>query len=153
MERRAGQIFTASFRLQAEQWRAFGALGLVVFAAGAVAALGQSIVLDLVFRGDITSDADESSALAVPLAFLAGAVVTVPVLAIVRTASVALVHELARDRRPTFRAAMRGALKPPSGTVAALLLQFVATLGAVIHLFAPVALWLVARWAIATPEA
>lgn len=153
IERRAGQIFTASFRLQAEQWRAFGALGLVVFAGGVVAALGQSIVLDLVFRGDITSDADESSALAVPLAILAGAIVTVPVAAIVRTASVALVHELARHRRPTFRAALHGALKPPSGTYAALLLQLVATIGSVVHLFAPIALWLVARWAIATPEA
>ena len=152
-ERRAGQLFTTAFRLQAQHPTTYLVLGAVVLAGGLVAALAQEALLDLTFLGGISSEADESDAWVVPLAVLAGAVVTIPAAAIARAGAAAVVRDVARDRAVGPRTALLGAVRPPHGTLAALVVQGVATLTAVVHLFLPVAVWLVARWGVATPEA
>jgi hypothetical protein len=151
--RRAGQLFTAAFRLQRRHPAVYGALGLVVLGGGALASLVQGVVLDLSVLGHYSSLADEETSWSVPVVLLAGAVVTLPVAAFVRTAAAAVVREIGGDRRPTFAGVSRAALSPPGGLLAATVLLALVSLGTVVHLLLPVVVWLVARWGVATPEA
>ncbi len=153
VERRAGQLLTSAVRVLGEHPRVFGGLGLVVLAGGAAAVVVQNLVLDLTLLGHVSDTADETTAWAVPLALLAGALVTVPVAAFARAASAVVVHDLADGRRPSFRAAARGALRPPNGTVTAVVMQLIAGAASSPTILFPFAIWLIARWGIATPEA
>ena len=153
VERRAGQLLTAAVRLLGEHPRVFGALGLVVLVGGALAVVVQQVVLDFTLLGHISDTADETTAWAVPVALLAGALVTVPVAGFARAAAAAVVNDLAVGRSPSFRGATRGALRPANGTITAIVMQFVAGAASSPTILFPLALWLIARWGIATPEA
>jgi hypothetical protein len=153
VERRAGQLLTAAARLLGENARPFGALALVVLGGGAVAVVVQDLVLDHTLLGHLSDTADETTAWAVPVALLAGALVTVPVAAFTRAAAAVVVQDLAAGRRPSFRAASRGALRPPNGTLTAVVVHVIASVGFGPTVLLPVSVWLVARWGIAAPVA
>ena len=149
--RRAGQMFVAALRLQRRYAGLYVRLGLVVFGGGALAAVVQAVVLGFTPIGDVSSLSDESAQWAVPLALLAGAVVSIPVMAWVRASGAAVVHQLAERREPSFSSSTRQALSPSGGLLSAIVLHLVATIGAALPVLLPLTLWLLAKWAVATP--
>ena len=72
-------------------------------------------------------------------------------MALVRASAAAVVHELAADREPSFTGATRRAVSPPGGLLAAILLHVVTTFGTAVPVLLPLVLWLLAKWAVATP--
>lgn len=152
-ERRAGQLFTAALVLQRRHIGTYARLGLVVLVGGLGAVALERIVLALTRLGDVAETAGASSGWSVPVALLAGSLVTLPVLAFTRAASTGVVADLAEGRDPSFRSAARWALEPAGGFLTALFMLLLLGAGLAVLLLFPVVVWLLARWAVATPSA
>ncbi|MPY94253.1 MAG: hypothetical protein GEV08_14680 [Acidimicrobiia bacterium] len=149
--RRAGQILHSSVRLVARHPRLAGGLGVVLLVGGALATVLQVVVLELTPAENLADVIDHESALGVPLAHVAGALVSVPAACLVAVALVFAVRDLERGDDPRAGPALRRALRPPSGLLTALLLVALLIVSTSTLVLLPVCLWLVARWALAAP--
>jgi hypothetical protein len=151
--RRAGQLFVASFRLQRSLAPTYGRLAAVVLVVGVIAALVQSAVLAFAPAGDLSDLVDETAAWVLPVALFAGATITVPLTAFVRSVVAAIVDALATDREVSFGEAVHAVRTRRGGFLVSLVLQIGSSLVAVVPPLALPALYVFTRWAVATPVA
>jgi len=152
-ERRAGQVVTGSFGLLVRQasglWPIVIGVGLT--SAGALAL--QRLALHRRPSGDVTDvNGVTSNALAV-VAVILVAFAVAPIMSLFLAATCRVVEDVARDRAPRPWVAIALAVKRPSGALVQLVLYLVVTLLASSLVLLPVALVLIAFWAVAMPAA
>jgi hypothetical protein len=152
-ERRAGQIVSASFGLLFRNPRPLGPIVLVVGLATAGALGLQRLALRSRPTGDLTDvNGLTDSPLAIVLIILVSLALA-PVVALALSATSRLVEGLARGHRVSGWSAMALAIRRPSGALVQLLLFVIVTLLASSLVGLPVALLLIALWAVAMPAA
>ena len=152
-ERRAGQVVSASFGLLFRHLGVLWPIVVVVGLANAGALALQRLVLHNRPSGDIT---DVNGLADTPLALLAALLVSfalAPLVAIAQAATSRVVDGIAHDHRISGWAAIALAVRRPSGAVVQLVLLMVVTILASSLLGLPVALLLIAFWAVAMPAA
>jgi hypothetical protein len=97
--REAGQLFLAAARLQRHRPRPYLTLAAVVLLGGIASMAIAHLVLGLSGLGEAADLAGDGGAFAVPVALLAGLLVTVPVVAFVLTGAAVIVARQASDRQ------------------------------------------------------
>ncbi len=152
-ERRAGQVVTASFAMLGRNWRALWPLVVTIGLANAGALALQRLALHRRPTGDLTdvnglADDPVAAALAI-LVSLALA----PVIAVGLAATARVVDDLARGRTPRPWQAIAWCVRHPAGALAQLILLLVVTAMASSLVLVPLALWLIALFAVAMPAA
>ena len=152
-ERRAGQVVSASFGILFHSARALAPIMLTVGLATAGALALQRLALHRRPTGDLTDvNGLGDSGWAILLALLA-AFALAPVVSVALAATCRIVEDLARRRRPHAWRAIGLAVRHPSGAIVQLVLFFVVTLLASSLFALPIALVLIAFWAVAMPAA
>lgn len=152
-ERRAGQVVSASFSLLFRHPRLLGPIALVVGLATAGALGLQRLALRTRPTGDLTDvQGLTDSPVAIALAVLVSLTLA-PVVAVALAATSRVVEGLARDHRVSGWSAIALAVRSPSGAVVQLLLFVVVTIFASSLVGLPIALALIAFWAVAMPAA
>ena len=152
-ERRAGQVVSASFGLLFRRLDVLWPIVVVVGLANAGALALQRLVLHNRPSDDIT---DVNGLADTPLALLAALLVSfalAPLVAIAQAATSRVVDGIAHDHRISGWAAIALAVRRPAGAVVQFVLLLVVTILASSLLGLPVALLLIAFWAVAMPAA
>jgi hypothetical protein len=152
-ERRAGQVVSASFGLLFRRLDVLWPIVVVVGLANAGALALQRLVLHNRPSDDIT---DVNGLADTPLTLLAALLVSLalaPLVAIAQAATSRVIDGIAHDHRISGWAAIALAVRRPAGAVAQFVLLLVVTILASSLLGLPVALLLIAFWAVAMPAA
>jgi hypothetical protein len=152
-ERRAGQMATAAFGFLRRHPLALVWPILLALVTAVVALLAQRFFIQPNQNGDLGHlDALAHPVLGIGLSMLVS-IALLPFTAAALTSTVRLVNDVARGERPHGLAAIRESFAKPSG-LWVLICGYLAIMllaGTVIGL--PIALWLLARWAVSMPAA
>ena len=173
--RHAGQILLTALRFQWRSPRTFIGLAAFILIGGVVAGVVRRLVLAVSPLGGLAELTGESGAWVTPVALVAGAVITLPVAAVARVAACVLVEARSLEAQtleaPTLEAQtlearrlgelpterlsvlLGSSLRRPAAILNALLLPVMLAVGSAILVTLPVMLWLLSRWALATPLA
>ena len=147
--RRAGQHLGAAIRLVRTHLRIFAPIGLLFPVAGLVAAGLQWLLQRYTEVGDGLELAGAGSLWGSAVALLIGMTLITPITSIVYVAVAAAIRDLADDDVAPSPARSFGAVRDhPRGVVAELLTRGLTNALLVSVVFSPVALWLLARWAV-----
>ncbi|MEN9506884.1 MAG: hypothetical protein RI958_2810 [Actinomycetota bacterium] len=153
VRRRAGQMLTSAFTVVRSRYRLFVPIGALLIVGGLAAVALQGLLLSTTEVGDVADVADRRSIWGAVVALLIGSVTTVPTAAAVTVLSMLAARRLATsggcslrdlfgDLRTAWRAVLIAILLPPS--IALLLVSVIGF---------PIAVFLLARWAVALPAA
>jgi hypothetical protein len=153
LPRRAGQVLLAAARLQRRHARPYLGLAAVVLAGGVVSVVVSQVVLAATGLGEAADLAGHHNAYAVPLALLAGALVTVPVVALVLASAAVVVDRLAEGASLRTGDILRQAVRSGGALRASLVQVVLLQAAAVLVLPALAGLFLLPRWAPSTPVA
>ena len=152
-ERRAGQVVTASVAMLVRDWRALWPLVVVIGLTNAGALALQRLALHRRPTGDIADIYGlANDPVGLGLAYLA-VFALAPVVAVGLAATARVVEEVATNRPAEPWRALTWCVRNPSGALAQLGLFLVVTLLATSLVLAPIALWLIAVFAVAMPAA
>jgi hypothetical protein len=151
--RRAGQVLFAAARLPRRHARPYLGLAAVVFAGGLASVVVSQLVLAATGLGELADLAGHHNAYAMPVALLAGALVTVPVAALVLAAAAVLVDRLAQSAPLGTGAVLRQTVRSGGALRASLVQVLLLQATAVLVLPGLVGLVLLPRWAPSTPVA
>jgi hypothetical protein len=152
-ERRAGQVVTASFGILLRNPRRMWPIVLVIALASAGALGLQKLILHARPGGDIT---DVNGVAGSPLAYILLALVSValtPLIAIALAATSQVVEGIAHEHHISGWSALALAIRRPAGALVQLILLVVVTSLASSLVGFPIALLLIAWWAVAMPAA
>lgn len=152
-ERRAGQVVSASFGLLFHHPRVLGPVVLVVGLATAGSLALQRLALRSRPSGDVTDvNGLADSPVSLVIAALV-AVALVPVIAVALAATCQVVEGIAHGHRISGWSAIALALRRPSGALVQLILLMVVAVLASSLFLLPLALVVIAFWAVAMPAA
>ncbi|MBK9738626.1 MAG: hypothetical protein IPO93_03740 [Actinobacteria bacterium] len=152
-ERRAGQVVTASFGLLRRHARGFWPLLLTVGLTTAGALALQRLALHRRPSDDINDVNGVASSPIAAILVVVVAFAVAPILSVLLAATCRVVEDIARDQAPRPWDAIALAVRRPAGALVQLVLFFVVTLLASSLVLLPIALLLIAFWAVAMPAA